>query len=155
MWGDRAPDVIDALLQLFTTWPDLGAATPAVQILDGPAATDQSAPEILMVGWSGSDDEKDAESTLSPDGMGTTDREQCTVRCGISVINGDTAMAAPRARAYQLLRYVGAAIASDRTLGGTVLRAMITTVAYAPLQTNRGAQVDLTFAVEADAFTNR
>jgi hypothetical protein len=155
MWGDRAPDILAALLQLFTTSPNLGAATPAVQIFDGPTVTDETAPEILMVGWSGGDGEPDAESTMSPDGMTTTDRELCSVRCGISVIDGGTDMAPPRARAYELLRFAGAALAADRSLGGIALRAMITSVTYTPRQTAQGAQVDLVFTIACDAFTNR
>ena len=156
MWSDRAPDVIDALLLRFAASSDLGAAVPPVQVFDGPTVIDESSPEVLMVGWSGADgEESDAESTMSPDGLATTDREVCTVRCAISVLNGSTDMALPRARAYELLRFAGAALAADRSLGGTVLRAMITSVAYTPRQTTRGAQVDLVFTVECDAFTNR
>ena len=151
MWASRAPDLIAALVQQFTVCPDLAD----VAIRDGPEIADEAADEVLSVGWSGIEGETGVESTITVDGLGNPDREMCTIRCTIGVLQGSTDIVAARARAYALLTAAGSAIASDRTLDRLALRAQIASVSLDQTQTNQGAQAVLMFAVDCDTFTAR
>lgn len=155
MWGLRAPLLIDALLQRFTAWPELGAAAVPVAVRDGPMVTDEAVQEVLLVGWTGIEGETAADSTMTPEGLSDPNRELCSIRCSAVVIDGGTDTAGPRRRAYQLVAAAGAAIASDPTLGRLAMRALITSVSLVPTQTTQGAQAVVNFTVDCDCFNAR
>lgn len=151
-WSSRAPDIVDALVQRFTAWPDLAG----VVVRDGPAVADDTPMELLSVGYTGVEGEPDIDSQALYEGMGAApDREACQIKCALGVLDGSTDAAVPRTRAYQLLRAVTAAIGADRTLGGVVMRAGVTSAALTQSQTNQGAQALIVFTVETDGFTSR
>jgi hypothetical protein len=62
-------------------------------------------------------------------------------------------VAGARRRAYELLAEAGAAIAADRQLGGSVMRAMISSHALTMGQTAQGAQAVVVFEVSCDAYS--
>jgi hypothetical protein len=149
-WATKLPDAIDGLVTLFGAWPGLSG----VDVLDGPTASQQTFREVLTVGWTGGDDESDAESTLLTEGLGgSPDREQFSVRCAAAVLRGTGDLPAARRRAYELLSAAGAAIAQDRTLRGAVMRAMVASHSLAQDLTQQGAQVTVTFEVSCDAYS--
>lgn len=151
MWASKAPDLVAALVRQVSAWPDLSG----VPVRDGPQLSDESAKESVSVGWTGVEDEADIESEITVDAMGRPDRELCTIRGLVSVIQGGADITAVRARAYALLSAVGSAIDSDRKLSGLALRAQITAASLTQDQNGEGAEAFLLFTVECDAFTTR
>jgi hypothetical protein len=143
---------MDALVAAFTAWPGLAGVT----VRDGPSTSQATVQEIVSVGYTGGDDGTDAESTLLTEGMGgSIDREQFTIRCATAVLIGGDGVAVARRRAYELLREAGEAIAANRQLGGSVMRAMISSHSLTMDQTTKGAQAVVVFEVSCDAYSGR
>jgi hypothetical protein len=151
-WSSRLPAAADALVAAFTEWAGLGGA--GVTVRDGPSTSQATVKEVVSVGYTGADDENSAESTLLTEGLGgVVDREQFTIRCVAVVLRGSDDVAGARQRAYELLSEAGAALAADRKLGGTVMRAMISSHSLDQAQTDRGAQAAVAFDVSCDAYS--
>ena len=151
-WASKLPAAIDGLVSVFGAWPGLSG----VKVLDGPSTSQQTLQEVLTVGWTGADDETDAESTLLTEGLGgSPDREQVTIRCAAAVLRGADDLSGARRRAYELLAEAGAAIAQDRTLRGAVMRAMVGSHSLGQDLTQQGAQAVVTFEVSCDAYSGR
>jgi len=151
-WSSTVPAAIGALVTAFRTAPGL----EGVPVRDGPAVENQAAREVIAVGYAGDDDDLAVESETSPEGLGREpDRERYSIRCAAAVLRGATDVAAARSRAYELVAAAGEAIARDRTLGGAVMRAGVSTTSLQQSQTDRGVQVMVTFSVDCDAFTRR
>lgn len=153
MWASKAPDLIAALVQRFTAWPELVDAEVAVR--DGPQIASEAVDEVLTVGYTAVPGETDVESEITLDGLGNPDRELCTIRCTVGAILGSGNLVEARARAYELLAMAGSAIASDRTLNRLAMRAQITSLALEQSQLSTGAQAVIVFTVECDCFTTR
>jgi hypothetical protein len=136
----------------FTDWPASGLA--GVTVRDGPSTSQATVQEIVSVGYTGGEDENDAESTLLTEGLGdgVVDREQFTIRCAAAVLRGTDDISGARGRAYELLAEAGAAIAADRKLGGAVMRAMDLSHSLDPGLTPR-AQAVVVFEVSCDAYS--
>ena len=149
-WTSRLPAAMDALVAAFTAWPGLEGVT----VRDGPSTSQAAVQEIVSVGYTGGENETDAESTLMTEGVGGgVDREQFTIRCATAVLVGGDGASGARGRAYELLAEAGAAIAADRQLGGSVMRAMISSHSLAMDQTPKGAQAVVMFEVSCDAYS--
>jgi hypothetical protein len=149
-WVSKLPAAIDGLVTLFGAWAGLSG----VSVLDGPTSSQQTFREVLTVGWTGGDDETDAESALLTEGLGgSPDREQFTIRCAAAVLRGTDDLPGARKRAYELLAEAGAAIAQDRTLRGAVMRAMVGSHSLSQELTQQGAQAVVTFEVSCDAYS--
>lgn len=150
-WQSRVPEVLDALVALWSATPGLEDV-----VVDGPAPFEGADLEVLSVGHDGGDDGEATDSLISPEGLGSRpDREQVTVTCLSSVLNGAGDMREARVRAYELLSLAAEALTTDHTLGGTVMRAHLQNVALSQEQTVSGALAQLTFTVACDAFTRR
>jgi len=149
-WSSKLPTAMDRLVAVFGAWPALADVT----VLDGPSTSQKTLQQVLTVGWTGGDDETDAESTLLTEGVGGgIDREQFTIRCAVAVLVGADDLSGARRRAYAVLSEAGAAIGADRTLGGVVMRAMIGSHSLSQGLTPKGAQAVLVFEVSCDAYT--
>ena len=154
VWTSRLPGAMDALVTTFTEWPGLGGS--GVTVRDGPSASQATIKEIVSVGYTGGEDDTDAESTLLTEGLGgDVDREQFTVRCAAAVLRGNDDVAGARKRAYELLSEAGAAIAANRSLSGSVMRAMISSHSLAMDLATNGAQAMVVFEVSCDTYTGR
>lgn len=150
-WTSRLPAAIEALVTAFTEWPGLGGDGVAVR--DGPSTSQATVQEVVSVGYTGAEDENSAESTLLTEGLGgAADREQFTIRCVAVVLRGKDDVSDARRRAYELLSQAGAAIAADRKLGGSVMRAMISSHSLDQAQTTQGAQAAVAFDVSCDGY---
>jgi hypothetical protein len=148
-WTSKLPVAMDALVAALTDWPGLSGVT----VRDGPSTSQATLQEIVSVGYTG-EDGTDAESTLLTEGMGgSIDREQFTIRCATAVLIGGDGVSGARRRAYELLTEAGAAIAANRQLGGSVMRAMISSHSLAMDQTPKGAQAVVMFEVSCDAYS--
>lgn len=151
-WTSRLPAAMDALVTTFTEWPGLGGG--GVTVRDGPSASQATIKEIVSVGYTGGEDDNDAESTLLTEGLGgNVDREQFTIRCAAAVLRGSDDVAGARKRAYELLAEAGAALAANRSLGGSVMRAMISSHSLTMDLATNGAQAMVVFEVSCDAYT--
>lgn len=149
-WMSKLPAAVDGLVAVFGAWPGLSGVT----VLDGPSTSQKTLSEVLTVGWTGGDDETDAESTLLTEGLGgSPDREQFTIRCAAAVLRGTEDLPGARRRAYELLGEAGAAIGADRTLQRAVMRAMVGSHSLSQELTQQGAQAIVTFEVSCDAYT--
>lgn len=154
VWASKLPSAMDGLVMVFTAWPGLGGG--GVTVRDGPSTSQATIKEILSVGFTGGEDETDAESTLLTEGLGgEVDREQFTVRCAAAVLRGSDDVSGARKRAYELLGEAGAAIAANRSLNGSVMRAMISSHSLTMDLSSNGAQAVVVFEVSCDAYTGR
>jgi hypothetical protein len=149
-WAPTTPAVITFILGLFRSG-DLGGA----DVLDGPEVTGSGALEVVIVGWYGqASDTLAADGTVVMEGLaGSPDRESYEVRCAALVLNAAGDLALARARAYELATACGALVAANRTLGGLVLRAGVTTQALRQDQPTGGARATVEFGVAVDAYT--
>lgn len=143
---------MDALVAVFTA-----ALSPqGVTVRDGASVSQAGVLEIVSVGYTGAEGENDADSTLLTEGLGgEPDREQFTIRCAAAALKGATDLPAARRRAYELFHSAAAAIAANRTLNRTVMRAMVSSHSLTQDQTDKGAQAVVVFTVECDSYTGR
>lgn len=149
-WASKLPDAMDGLVAVFTAAPEMAG----VPVRDGPSTSQATVQEILSVGYTGSEDETDAEAQASAEGLNPVrDREQFTIRCAAAVLQGTGSISAARRRAYEIVGAAGAVLARDHTLGGIVLRAMIGTHSLSQDLTDRGVQVVVVFGVDCDAYS--
>lgn len=156
-WSTSAPAALAALVAAWRAAP--GLAAPVV-VHDGPVPTGSAALALVVAGWNGhGNDEASIEGQNTPEGLaGIPDREQYSIRCAVVVFNGSSDIVAARTRAYELFAACGAAVAADRTLGGTVMRAVIG--APSLLQSSdpaypQGITATVEFMVDCDAFSGR
>lgn len=151
-WASRLPAAMDRLFAAFSAAPELEGVT----VWDGPSTSQATVTEMVSVGYTGGEDETAAEAEVSPEGYGSNpDRERFTIRCVAAVLVGSSDIAAARRRAYELVAGAGSAIARDRTLGSTVMRAVLGSHALSEPLTDRGAQAVVVFTVECDTYSGR
>ncbi|MFI5973511.1 hypothetical protein [Streptomyces sp. NPDC051452] len=151
-WTSTLPAAIDALVRAFTTAEGL----TGVAIRDGASVSQARVTEVVTVAYTGEDGASDAEALVMREGLGgNPDREQLTIRCVAAVLQGGTDLAAARKRAYELFTAAATAIATDRSLGGAVMSAMVSAHQLSQGQVDQGAQAAITFTVTCDAFTGR
>lgn len=150
-WSSTVPAALAAILELFKS-ADLGDA----EVFDGPEVTGSSAKQVVVVGWyTQESDTLAADGAVTMEGLaGDPDREQYVIRCAALVLDGGGDLAAARARAYELAAACGALIAANRTLGGLVLRAGVTSQALRQDQPQGGARAIVEFGVGVDAYTS-
>lgn len=150
-WSSKLPAAVDGLVRILNASPELAEAA---KILDGPTSSQATLTDVIAVGFAGGDEGVDGESTLVTEGLGGgVDREQFTIRCAAVCLRGTNDLPDARRHAYELLSLTGAAIAADRTLGGTVMRAMIGAHSLSQGFTQNGAQASVVFDVTCDAYS--
>jgi hypothetical protein len=161
-WASTVPAALAGLVAAFRAAPGLDG----VLILDGPEVTAAPVPEAITVGFTGQRMSHtgaypeaasvDAEGDTALAGMALSGQEETyTVHNMVAVRDGSTDIAAARIRAYELLAACGAALTADKTLGGAVAMARITTSSLTQDQTQRGALATIMFDVAVNAYTRR
>lgn len=148
VWKSKVPAALGALVATFTTADGLRDVT----VRDGPSVSQARVLEVVSVGYTGIDGEADVDAITATEGLGP-DREQFTIRCVVAVTRGSTDMPAARARAYELFGAAAVAIAANRTLNGSVMRALVGSHSLTQYQTDQGAQAAVTFTVDCDSYT--
>lgn len=153
MATSRVPAAVDALLAILGAAPGLDG----VLVLDGPPWQNFTGQERIYVGWQPSEA---PAVTLAQDfnaaGARTRD-EEFTINCYAEAWSGGTDMQPQRARVFELVAVVEAALrATDAapeapTLSGTVLWAHVTSGDLAQDQTTDGARASIPFAVSCRA----
>lgn len=150
------PAAIDWLVDTFRAADTLGAADPAVLVLDGPENDDTAQPRIL---WVAVEDPElpgsgGGNSTQSWAGLGAMRKnEQLSIPCVIRAWNGDGDVHAARAEAFEVLGAVENIVRGSASLGGHVL-VTLNGVDNLKLRTaldNQGALADLAFTIDAKA----
>ncbi|MEU2062903.1 hypothetical protein [Streptomyces sp. NPDC013455] len=129
MLTSRVPAAVAALLDILRAAPALAG----VRIVDGPEPTNATERDMVLVGWQpGADAAVALTQDFNAAGARTRD-EEFTISCYAESRRGDKSMAAARARVFEVVGAVEAALrASDQapeapTLNGTVLWAHLTT----------------------------
>ncbi|WP_432170919.1 hypothetical protein [Streptomyces sp. 1222.5] len=129
MLTSRVPAAVAALLSILRAAP----ALDGVRIVDGPESTNATERDIVLVGWQpGADAAVSLTQGFNAAGARTRD-EEFEIACYAESRRGDKDMAIPRARVFELVGAVEAALrATDAaptapTLNGTVLWAHLTT----------------------------
>jgi hypothetical protein len=161
-YTSTVPAAIAGLIAMFKA----SAALAGVEVYDGPTVSESKAREVIAVGFTGETlsrtgayaeaSQPVAEVTTSFDGqlaLGRV-REQYPLRSMLGVLNGAKNSPAARARAYEMLDAIGAAIAADKKLGGAVALAYLGDHVFTPSQNQRGAIAEIGFEVVCDAWTS-
>lgn len=140
------PAAIDALVAA------IAAALPGVQVVDGqPIATED---DVIAVAFTGLPGEAGVEMRRAQADLSYgSDQESYDIVCLASAWTGGTDPKKVRDRAYELIEAVAAEVARDRTLGGTVAQAGLSTDSFAQEQTTKGAVATVRFVVHVEAFT--
>ncbi|MEV6803140.1 hypothetical protein [Streptomyces sp. NPDC051132] len=129
MLTSRVPAAVAALVDILRTAPGLAG----VRIVDGPEPTNATERDLILVGWQPG---ADAAVTLVQDFAAAGARardEEFVISCYAESRRGDKDMAVARARVFELVGAVEAALrATDQTpeaptLNGTVLWSHLTT----------------------------
>ncbi len=151
-WTSATPSALAGLLAALQDSGSLISTT----VFDGPQPTGASGYEAVTVGYTDEVTPNSVEGTLTDEGLVVSPlRERYTIQCAIWVLNGAANITAARMRAYDLLAIVGAILAADRTLGGTVPLARLAAVTLTQMQTGSGAVAQLVFGMEVDAYSRR
>ncbi|MEU8279561.1 hypothetical protein ACFYOK_29405 [Microbispora bryophytorum] len=142
------PAVLDAVLAA------VRRALPDVEVWDGQPVKGTE-DDVIMIGFTGDPEEAAVTSTITREQMARDpDREAYNITCLASSWQGQQEDAkAVRDRAYELVDGVAGALATDQTLAELVMRAMLSTAAFAQAQTDRGAVATVQFVIHVDAYS--
>lgn len=143
------PDVIDALVRIFSV------ALPDAQVSDGQPL--DIAGDVVCVGFNGTPGAVAVTSSRTRERLSADpDREQYEITCMVSSYRGaqrDSKLV--RDGVYALVDTMASELARDQTLGGLVMRAMLTTDSLSQYQTTDGATADVEVTIHVDGFTRR
>jgi hypothetical protein len=141
------PAVLDAIVAA------VRQALPGVEVVDGQPVK-QTEDDVICVGFTGQPGEAAVENTLTREQMATDpDRESYNITCVASSWAGEQPdPVVVRNRAYELVDGVVGALASDTALREIVMRAMLSTQAFAQEQTTAGAVATVQFVIHVDAY---
>lgn len=156
----RVPAVLSYLVTLFQTAATLGQATPAVDVIDGPAPNADPGPLAL---WVGVDDIDPggmpvaARSTQSRGNLadlgGQTRNEAISIPCVVQAQGGGDDVPSLRADAAGLMAAVDALVRNDSRLGGNVILTTpgVNAAEWQQGPSPRGMAVRVLFTIDAEA----
>lgn len=165
-WQSRTPDVIDALVSLFTA----AFSTTKVQVHDGPWTSMESSDQAVVVGWFGfpptyeyptramNEDEGLAAASVETvmEGLGPSLREKITVNCASLARQGSGKGGDARRAVYANLAIVGSAVTANPTLSGASIQTVLgVTSQLHQVKDRRGALAIVTFGVECEAYAQQ
>lgn len=144
------PEVLDALVAAWGAAAQTGnlAGLRRDQVYDGPPVT-QAGTEGVAVGASVEDNA--VEFTAPPSAMDGTTQDQFTITCLAWSGSGDTTFKPRRDQVDAVLDALELALSADRTLGGVVSTAWITSGNWTQTQAS-GALVTCEFRVDFTRF---
>lgn len=123
---------------------------PEVRVDDGPWLSRPEEADVVAVGWT-PDEGTAVEYSDVIAGLDSS-QETYDVTCLASSWSGGTDMSARRARADSLVEAIRSELRKDRTLGGAVTRARLSTASVDQYQTSSGCEVAVVFVIRIDAF---
>lgn len=149
MISTTVPAAVDRLCAIFTD------ALPDARVDDGPTAApferDRDGTDLgVVVGWRPSG--PGIENDVDREGAAGVDRELYRVWCTVIASNGETVTRPLRELVYATIAPMAAALRRHHPLVRGVLSARIEVGDYEARITQDGAEVQLLFAVEVDAF---
>jgi hypothetical protein len=151
-WAGTYPASVAGLI---TAW-QRAYPLQGVEVRNGPQLTNPQAQEVLTAAYTSLEDDTAAGGDWTPEGLaGTPDREQYTIACAASVLNGDGDVVAARARVFALVAAAGDAIAADQTLGGVVMNAWLGSWTVREAAADAGMVATVNFTIRVDAYTSR
>lgn len=142
-WVPTAPAAIAGLVATLQ-------AGMTTKVLDSAVVSDASGQEAVNVGWQ-TEDQASIDMTFDPY-TSAADLETAIINNAVRVLKSKDVVAA-RVRAFALFAEVGTLIKADRTLGGAVMRAWISSGSFEPQQGRGGALATILFAVTYEAET--
>lgn len=153
MTPTRLPDVIDALVAMFTA-----AVEPlqdgGIPVLDGPPPVDEPK-RYMSVGDEGDEDESDSALVRAWAGLGgqAMDEEGSVTCCAIAWVGGSggTSVRDQRERAFEMFSACEEAHRADLNLGGLVLFSRIAEVTYRPFVNDQGTGARVRFTIDYKA----
>lgn len=143
------PEILDALVALARLHLPEG-----VVIYDGPpdVPPEQLPDRFFVIGWDPAG-ERAVNTEITGGSLAAGDvKETSSIACGASVAAGETTVKAVRDEAVGLYTTFRTALAHDQRLGGLVLRAVPRFAGLDPVQTEKGAIVDVFFFIDVLAF---
>ena len=145
------PTVIDALVARF------GLAIPDAHVCDSLPISDRDSTDWILIGFTSQTDEQAVTSSLTIEQMSSDpSREQYDIACLVSAWEGaEDDVKAVRDRAYQLVDAMVCELARDQTLGGLVMRAVLTSQTLEQYWSEGGVSADVRVTISVDAFTRR
>jgi hypothetical protein len=148
--GSRVPELIDTLVQLGQTDPELDG----VKVTDGPEVTEHQAQDWLVIGFDGdpAGDFTAAQTVGGWAGLSSRREEQFQITVAAIATRGDTDVRAARTRAYEIGARVEAWLREAPSLGLEGLEAAIEASQLTQDQDN-GVQAVLLLTVAGTAFT--
>jgi hypothetical protein len=148
--GSRVPEVIDTLVALGRTDPELDG----VRVTDGPEVTEDAAQDWLIIGFDGdpAGDFMAAQTVGGWAGLSSRREEQFQITVAAVASRGDTDVRAARMRAYEIGARVEAWLLEAPNLGLEGLEAAIEASQLTQDQDN-GVQAVLLLTVAGSAFT--
>ncbi len=154
-WGSTVPAAMAGLVTLVggrVAALVIPAGGTRPQVKDGAQVGSQGTREAIDIGYQ-DEDHAAVEAVIDPEeSVPVADLEHYTINCAIRILKARDIVAA-RNRAFELLALVGGAIKSDRTLGGAVMTARVTSYSLEPTQSIGGALAPILFGVTCTAWT--
>lgn len=146
----RLPEIIDALVQRWTTDPDLAEA----RVLDGPQVTDSAAQDWVMVGYDGGDSGSFQAATVEQDWAGMTALREERIALTVAVVacRGDTDVKAARDRVYEMAAVLAASLRADPSAGLPQMQIAIGSNVLHQEQTPDGIQARLIITLTCNTF---
>lgn len=151
LWVSSVPEAIDALVATLKAFPGLAD----VEVDDGPAVTSSGRMEAIVVGFedeAGEIPAVESQTDLAGPVMNPA-KETFTLGVLIEVVNNQLPRA--RTRVYQLLANVISALAADKTLGGAVMSARVSSHVLRQQAGKGGKRARLAVTVDCDGWTRR
>jgi hypothetical protein len=148
--GFTAPAVMDALATAFRRVSPLDG-----EVRDGNEPGDDSAREVIAIGFSNPDDDNASEAQSTPGGLGPREKESYDIHCAVAAARGDGGLAADRARVFEILSACRDQLVADPTLAKTCMQARIASWSMTEADTTGGPVVRIRFDVHVEAFTTR
>lgn len=149
--GSRVPELIDALVTQLQAATGLSGAI----VVDGPEVSETSAPDWLIVGWSGEPDgDFQAAQTVGGWASLSTDRqEELQVTVTAIATRGDTDVRAARVRVYEIAAVLETLLFANPSVGLPELEVGIVASQLIQDQTDLGVEARLLLTVAGRAFT--
>lgn len=150
-WESAVPGAIDALYELVKGAVEAEGVTAKY----GNTLDSSSTKEAVLIAYGSEDSTVPAvESEDSAEGYGVgQNRELFSINNVIRVRRGNGEIAVAIKRAYQVLGFVGQALAGNSDLSGTVMKARIGSANLQNILGPNGPQANLHFGVDCDAFS--
>jgi hypothetical protein len=141
---------VDAVCLALTALWQAAPALDDVQVVDGPQANAESAPEWLFVGYDADTLNENTEgASAEQDWMAfaRTKQEEGQVVCSVVVRSGEVNIAAVRTRAFEIVSAAEDALRSDPLLGGLAMQTWLSDQRFIPMVTTSGCKARVVFTV--------